>query len=300
MDTSFLSSLGRNPATSGAAIFAFMGLVALLETAIPLYARGRWNRAHLAPNLALTLLAFATSALFNSALVVALAKLEAEDLGVLRLLPLGSTAHVAAAVLVLDFSFYVAHVAMHKIPLFWRFHSVHHADPAVDVTTTIRQHPVEAVIRYAFMGVFAVAIGASPTAFAVYRISSALNALPEHANVRAPFWLDQLLSLFTTWPNVHKLHHSRDASETDTNYGNLFSFWDRLFLTFTRPQPSMSVRYGLDGFDDPARQTTLALLVDPFRRPRASEHGPCPEVASGAAGSAVLTDAASGANVARG
>jgi sterol desaturase/sphingolipid hydroxylase (fatty acid hydroxylase superfamily) len=242
-----------------------MALLALVEALVPLHRRTHWNRAHLAPNLALTLFTFSTSALFNAALVAVLFELEAENFGLLPLLSPGPLVHTALVLLVLDFSFYVAHVAMHKLPLFWRFHAVHHSDPAVDVTTSIRQHPVESVIRYVFMAAFAITLGASPAAFAIYRIASALNALPEHASFRVPFWLDRALSLFTTWPNVHKLHHSRDPNETDTNYGNLFSFWDRLFGTFTPPRPAMKVRYGLEGFDQPAKQTTFALLVDPFR-----------------------------------
>ncbi len=267
----FFSSLGQSPVASLATIFAAMALVAGLETVIPLRARGRWNTAHLAPNLTLTLITLTTSALLNSVLVATLADLEVRQFGLLRRQTLGPIAHTVAVLLILDLSFYFAHVAMHKLPFFWRFHSVHHADPAVDVTTTVRQHPVEALIRYAFMAAFAVAIGASPAAFAVYRITSALNGLPEHANVRVPIWLDGLLASFTTWPNVHKLHHSRSARETDTNYGNLLSFWDRIFRTFTPPHRVEHVRYGLDGFDEPAKQSALALLVDPFRSGGGSE-----------------------------
>jgi hypothetical protein len=180
----------------------------------------------------------------------------------LSLPPLATT---LAVVLGLDFSFYVAHVSMHGLHGFWRFHRVHHSDPAVDVTTTIRQHPGEGVIRYAFLGTFAFALGASPGAFAVYRALSALNGLLEHANVRVPLWLDGMLSLVTTWPNMHKVHHSRAASETNTNYGNIFSLFDRLFSTFTPPSHGVNVSFGLDGFDDLASQTTAGLLAMPFR-----------------------------------
>src|SRR4030095_11144901 len=98
--------------------------------------------------------------------------------------------------------------------LFGRSHGGHHADPAVDVTTTVRQHPGEGVIRYAFMAAFAIAPGASPAAFAVYRAWSALHGLLEHANVRIPSWLDRLLVLFVSTPNMHKIHHSRAPEET--------------------------------------------------------------------------------------
>jgi sterol desaturase/sphingolipid hydroxylase (fatty acid hydroxylase superfamily) len=242
-----------------------MAVVALLETAIPLHARGRWHSAHLAPNLALTFLTFATNMVFNSTLVMTLMWLQSTGLGLLHMFELPPLVTVLVVVLVLDFSFYVAHVSMHRIPALWRFHRVHHSDPVVDVTTTIRQHPGEGVIRYAYMAAFACALGASPGAFAVYRSWSALNGLLEHANVRVPPWLDSVLSLVTTWPNMHKVHHSRTATETNTNYGNILSLFDRLFSTFTPSKRGASVSYGLDGFDDPAAQTTAGLLAMPFR-----------------------------------
>jgi sterol desaturase/sphingolipid hydroxylase (fatty acid hydroxylase superfamily) len=94
------------------------------------------------------------------------------------------------AVLALDLSFYVAHVAMHRVPAFWRSHRVHHSDPVIDVTTTIRQHPLEGLIRYAFMATFACAFGVGLGAFIVYRTWSVLNGLLEHANLRVPRWLE--------------------------------------------------------------------------------------------------------------
>jgi sterol desaturase/sphingolipid hydroxylase (fatty acid hydroxylase superfamily) len=99
----------------------------------------------------------------------------------------------------------------------------------------------------------------------VYRVASNLNALLEHANIRAPRWLDAALSLVTSWPHMHKVHHSRIVSQTNSNYGNLFSFWDRLFGTFTPTQQGTAISYGLEGTDNPANQTTRGLLAAPFR-----------------------------------
>jgi sterol desaturase/sphingolipid hydroxylase (fatty acid hydroxylase superfamily) len=261
------TQLTSSVATVGV-ILGAMAVIALIETAIPLHARGRWNRTHLGPNLALTGITFATNIAFNAALVLALAWLQANRLGLLNRFELQPWLSVALVVLTLDFSFYVAHVSMHKIPGFWRFHCVHHADPAVDVTTTVRQHPVEGVIRYAFMGAFAFALGAGPAAFAVYRTGSAVSGLLEHANIRVPFWLNDPLALVFTWPNMHKVHHSRDARFTDTNYGNIVSFWDRLFSTFTPARHGASIVYGLVGLDDPVTQTTMGLLALPLRAGR--------------------------------
>src|SRR5262245_6773679 len=251
--------------TTIAGLLAAMGIVALIEMAIPLHARGQWYRLHRAPNLALTFMTFATNMFFNAGVVLTLARLQSSGFGLLYWLALPPLMTVFTAVVILDFSFYVAHVAMHKIPSFWRFHSVHHSDPAVDVTTTIRQHPGEGVIRYAFMAAFAFALGASPGAFAIYRTWSALNGLLEHADIRLPLWLDRCLSLVTTWPNMHKVHHSRKVNETDTNYGNIFSIFDRVFFTFTPSARGANIVSGLDGYDDAATQTTAGLLALPFR-----------------------------------
>ena len=260
--------LASSNLASIATILGAMAFLALLETAIPLRARGPWNRAHLGPNLALTFVTFATNALFSAALVLALARLEPAGFGLLQRLALPPLAHAAVAVLALDLAFYVAHVAMHKLPVFWRFHRVHHSDPAVDVTTTVRQHPGEGVIRYGFLAAFALPLGVSPGAFAIYRLAVALSGLLEHANLQVPARLDTLLSLVFTWPNLHKVHHSRDARFTDTNYGNLVSWWDRLFATFTPAREGARIAYGLDGLDDPRTQTTARLLALPFRRER--------------------------------
>jgi sterol desaturase/sphingolipid hydroxylase (fatty acid hydroxylase superfamily) len=261
----------ESPVGSIVLILAAMGALALVEALIPLQARGEGPRR--GANLALTFVTFATSALLSALLVLALVWLQERDLGFLNRIALPGLAATALVLVVLDLSFYVAHVAMHKVPLFWRFHSVHHSDRFVDVTTTIRQHPGEGLIRYAFTAAFACALGAAPTDFAIYRLAVALNGLLEHANLRAPAALDRALALVTTWPHMHKLHHSRVTAQTDSNYGNLFSFWDRLFGTFTPSRLGTNVTYGLDGYDDAATQTTAGLLRLPFRSKPTSLRG---------------------------
>jgi sterol desaturase/sphingolipid hydroxylase (fatty acid hydroxylase superfamily) len=242
-----------------------MAVISLLESVIPLHARGKAGRDHVVPNLVLTLVTFATNAILGTLVVWGLMWLEQRGLGVLNWWRVPDAVHLVIALLVLDFSFYAVHVAMHKVPLLWRFHSVHHSDPEMDVTTTIRQHPGEGLIRYGAIVVFAFALGASPAAFLVYRLAAALNGLLEHANLRAPRWLDGGLSFVTTWPHMHKIHHSRVPAETDSNYSNLFSVWDRLFGTFTPSEGGTTVEFGLDGLDDPAMQTTAGLFRMPFR-----------------------------------
>jgi hypothetical protein len=184
--------------TLGSMVAGF-ALIAIVEMLIPLHPRRDWNRIHLGPNLTLTALTVATGVVFNAALVLALMALQANGVGLLHWLRLPPIAAVLLVVATLDLATYALHVTMHKVPLFWRVHRVHHADPVLDVTTAIRQHPVEGLMRYLAMGVPACILGASPAAFAVYRLWSLLNGLGEHANVKVPRWLDRLLvPLFIT------------------------------------------------------------------------------------------------------
>ena len=252
-------------------IAAALAAVSVLETALPLAPRGPWNRRHLAPNLALGGFTLATNLVFSAGLGILLGELAARRIGLFPALGLAGPAELAAALLGLDLSFYVAHVAMHKFPLLWRFHAVHHADPAVDATTTLRQHPGETVIRFAFTTALACALGASPAAYLVYRSAVALNGLLEHANLRLPRRVDDLLALVTTWSAYHKVHHSRIPALTDTNYANLFSWWDRIFGTATPARVGERVAYGLDGLEDEATQSLAGLLALPFRAERGSK-----------------------------
>ena len=246
-------------------ILAVMALLAAIEAWIPLHARGRWGHGHLRPNLALTLITFGVNAVFNGALVLLLRWQEASGIGVLHAIAPSPVVATAIVVLGLDLTWYLTHVAMHASPVLWRFHRVHHSDPAVDVTTTIRQHPGEGVFRYALLAVSACGLGAGPGAFAVYRAWSVLHGLLEHANVRIPPRLDAIIAWVVTTPNMHKVHHSRRREETNSNYGNIFSLFDRWFSTFTPTVRGTSIAYGLDGFDDRKDQTTMGLLALPFR-----------------------------------
>jgi sterol desaturase/sphingolipid hydroxylase (fatty acid hydroxylase superfamily) len=237
MTPSFLSTFSSVPL-----VLAAMAVAALVEAAIPLRDPAR-ERARVATNLGLCLLALALYAVLGAALVLVLARLGPSDTPLL------------VAVLALDLSAWTAHVAMHRIPLLWRVHRVHHTDRAVDVTTALRQHPGEGLIRFSFQAATALAIGASPAAYAVYRSASAFMALFEHANIRLPLWLDGGLSLAITSPNLHKVHHSRELPFSDTNYGNILSLWDRLARTFTPARFGARVVYGLSSTEDPANRS---------------------------------------------
>lgn len=201
--------------TSIGVLLVAMAVLSLVEAVIPLRRRGAWNTKHVAPNLALTLVTVVLSAALNVGILLGLAWVQSGGWGLLNLVALPATLEILLGVVALDLAWYATHVSMHKSPLLWRFHSVHHSDPAVDVTTTIRQHPGETLIRYVYLAAFGLAVGVSPVAFAVYRLWSALHGLLEHANIRLPQWLDTAITFVFSSPNMHKVHHSRDVQLTD-------------------------------------------------------------------------------------
>jgi sterol desaturase/sphingolipid hydroxylase (fatty acid hydroxylase superfamily) len=249
-----------------AALLAIMALLSLVELLIPLRARGVWNRQHLVPNLTLTLISFTMGLVLNALLLLGLLWFEAMGRGLFNAWAVPPLVAFAGGILALDLAWYVTHVSLHKSATLWRFHNVHHSDPALDVTTTVRQHPGEGLIRYAFLAVFGFGFGVSPAAFAVYRVWSVVNGMFEHANISLPQWLDTAISFVVVSPNMHKVHHSRDYRFAGRNYSNIFSVWDRLGRTFTPSHHGCDINYGLDGEDGEHQQTTGALLHAPFRR----------------------------------
>ena len=210
-----------------------------LESLAPLY-RFRGDRLrHALSNIGLTLLVLVTNLLLSFAAAYASS---------LRVVPFEPPAwlHAVIGIAALDFFAYVAHVLLHKTPVAWRFHRLHHSDGEVDVTTAFRQHPVESVWRVAWQLPAIVLFGLPLWVVAVYLTISAINAQLEHANIRMPASLDRIVRLVFVTPNMHKVHHSRWQPETDSNYSNIFSIWDRVFGTYTRDVDFAVLRYGLD------------------------------------------------------
>ncbi len=153
-------------------------------------------------------------------------------IGLFNALNWPSWMELVIAVLVLDFVIWGQHVLTHKIPVLWRLHRVHHADVDIDVSTAIRFHPIEVALSMLLK------IGAvyllGPTALAVILFEIILNgtAMFNHANLKLPLGLDRLVRLIFVTPDMHRVHHSADRSEHDSNYGFALSVWDRLFGTY--------------------------------------------------------------------
>jgi sterol desaturase/sphingolipid hydroxylase (fatty acid hydroxylase superfamily) len=186
--------------------------------------------------------------------------------GLLGVITLPRWSQILLSVAALDLFAYLAHRLLHKSWLGWQFHRVHHSENAVDVTTAFRQHPGETIWRLLWQLAAIVVFGVPLWIVLIYLIISALNAQLEHANIKVNVGLDRWLRLLVVTPNMHKVHHSRDQRETDSNYSNIFSLWDRLLGTYTAEVDFQRLRYGLDGFDVREKQTLRGLLKMPFMR----------------------------------
>jgi sterol desaturase/sphingolipid hydroxylase (fatty acid hydroxylase superfamily) len=188
--------------------------------------------------------------------------------GLLNMTGLWLGAQILLTVVLMDFFTYVQHFAAHKVPLFWRIHRVHHTDPDLDVTTAVRFHPLEIVLSMTYKIAIVVALGVPAWGVVVYELMVSACSLFNHANVSLPARVDAVVRRVFVTPDMHLVHHSTVQKETDTNFGSIFSFWDRLFRTYSQ-EPAAGKDAMIIGLEETqtAEPTRLGwLLMVPFRR----------------------------------
>lgn len=242
----------------------------ILEGAVPLFQFNYKKWKHALPNLFFTL----TTIIVNFALAFLLLKtsdwVTANNFGIINWLPdMPLWLYVVLGIMLLDFfGAYLAHYVEHKVKPLWMVHLVHHTDHKVDTTTGNRHHPIESVIRFVFtlFGVFVV--GAPIAIVMMYQSLSVVFTQLTHANIKMPKLLDRVISYVFVSPDMHKVHHHNVLPYTDSNYGNIFSIWDRLFGTYLQLDRERLV-YGVDTFPDEATNSTIKdLLKQPFHKYR--------------------------------
>jgi len=166
---------------------------------------------------------------------------------------------------------YLPHFVQHKIKPLWRFHLVHHTDTWIDTTSANRHHPGESVIRFLFTTIGVVVVGCPIWLVFLYQSLSLLFSQFNHANICLPKKLDAILSYFIVSPDMHKIHHHYKLPYTDSNYGNIFSVWDRLFGTFLYMEREKII-YGIDTHMLPIENNRLLnLLKIPFQKSRSPQ-----------------------------
>lgn len=240
----------------------------LLENGLPLFKFKYKKWKHAIPNLFFTL----TTVVINFGLAWMLLGtadwVSANNFGIINWLPaMPLWLYALLGVLLLDFfGAYLAHYVEHKVKPLWMVHLVHHTDHKVDTTTANRHHPIESVIRFAFT-LFGVFIVGTPIALVfLYQSLSLVFSQFTHANLKLSKQLDKALSYVIVSPDMHKTHHHYRLPYTDSNYGNIFSIWDRMLGTYMYLDRQKLV-YGVDVFPDEKKNSDIGeLLKQPFQK----------------------------------
>ena len=238
----------------------------LIEGLVPTrrLAYKKWRHAF--PNFFFT----ATSVLVNFFLAFLLLNTadwtQANGFGILHIVALPLWLYVVLSVLLLDFiGAYLAHLVEHKIKPLWMVHLVHHSDHHVDTTTANRHHPLESLVRFSFTLVAVFILGTPIGVVMLYQSLSVVLSQFNHANINLSTRLDQCLSYVLVTPHMHKVHHHHVLPYTDSNFGNIFAIWDRLFGTYKNLDAARII-YGVDVFPNEDENSRVgSLLSQPFQ-----------------------------------
>jgi sterol desaturase/sphingolipid hydroxylase (fatty acid hydroxylase superfamily) len=172
------------------------------------------------------------------------------------------------AFIFLDLGEYIYHVIMHKVKRLWMFHAVHHSDTFVDISTTVREHPGENIIRTFMALVWVFLSGAAIWVFFLRQLIQTASTIFAHVNYQLPERIDKYATLIFITPNLHHVHHHHRQPYTDCNYGDVLSIWDRLFGTFYR-LPAHQLRFGLDSImEEKENSRYISLIKIPFGKYR--------------------------------
>jgi sterol desaturase/sphingolipid hydroxylase (fatty acid hydroxylase superfamily) len=251
---------------------AFAGIflvMALWELLAPRRAQAMARPARWPSNLGIAMLdALLTRLLFPITTAGVAIIADSHGLGLLRLLGAPVWVNIACSVVVLDLAIYAQHVVFHSIPALWRLHRMHHTDPELDVTSGARFHPLEILISVALKMGLIVLLGVDAVAVVVFEVLLNATAMFNHGNVRMPGWLDRLARYIVVTPDMHRVHHSIEPSETDSNFGFNLPWWDYAFRTY-RAAPAgghAQMVIGQPMFRGAGEQRLDRLLTQPFRR----------------------------------
>ncbi|MDA0821427.1 MAG: sterol desaturase family protein [Proteobacteria bacterium] len=187
--------------------------------------------------------------------------------GLFHFVQFSNWAVVLLAVVLLDLVVYFQHRMFHAVPILWRLHRMHHADLEFDVTTGVRFHPIEILISIGLKIVAVAVIGAPALAVLIFEILLNATSVFNHGNIRMPARIERTLRFFIVTPDMHRVHHSIERAETNSNFGFNLPWWDRLFGTY-KPDPAaghLDMIIGIPEFRSPEELRLDKLLAQPFR-----------------------------------
>ncbi len=250
----------------GVWVFVCLTFCWILEGIYPLFRFGHNRNRHLRVNLAFLATTMTINALFGIATVGVFEWIRREEFGLLYWIDLPVWVELLIAVLIFELvAQYVVHVLLHRVKWMWKLHMTHHSDTHLDASSGTRLHPGDFFLREVFALGVVVITGAPIAFYFFYRFCTVFFTYFTHSNLNFPTWLDRLLSYVFITPHMHKFHHHYQRPWTDTNFGNIFSIWDRLFGTFVYDDPK-KIRYGLDVLEDEKADDVGYQFRIPFNR----------------------------------
>ena len=253
----------------GAVALAALIAMAVWEFAAPRRAQthSRWLRWP--NNVGIAVINSLLVRLLFPAVAVGLAVMaENRGWGLLNVFTPSPSVALITSVLALDLTIYLQHVMFHAVPALWRIHRMHHADQEFDATTGVRFHPVEIVLSMGIKFLAIAALGPPATAVLVFEILLNAVSIFNHGNARIPLAADRVLRWLVVTPDMHRVHHSIDVRETNSNFGFNLPWWDRLLGTY-RDQPQAGherMTLGLEQFRTPRDLWLHCMLAQPLRR----------------------------------
>jgi sterol desaturase/sphingolipid hydroxylase (fatty acid hydroxylase superfamily) len=238
-----------------------------IETLRPLRVEREPKLRRIARNLATAGVGLATVELLQIPILIPISRWTmTRGIGLLNQVEMAAWARVAISFVLLDYTLWFWHWINHRVPFFWRFHSVHHVDRDLDVSTGVRFHFGELGLSIGFRALQVTAISADPVSVAIWQMLLFVSVLFHHSNTRLPLALERVLVRFVVTPRMHGIHHSDYENETNTNWSSLLSVWDYLHGTIRLDVPQPSITIGVPAFDDPKKVTLGKILAMPFRR----------------------------------
>jgi sterol desaturase/sphingolipid hydroxylase (fatty acid hydroxylase superfamily) len=223
----------------------------------------RW--AH---NLALTAFnSFIIYLCFTPLVTGAIGFVAGQKRGLLTMVELPSWGKIIGTLVFMDFMLYVWHRLNHEVPFLWRFHRVHHSDVNMDVSTATRFHIGELAISSIIKVGLIFSTGASVLGVLTFECAVVFSTQFHHSSLNVPAWFERIFWILCVPPSMHRIHHSVIITERNTNYGTIFSLWDRVLGTLVRDVEQTKIRIGMGAYTSPEKLTFPQLLIMPFTRP---------------------------------
>lgn len=238
----------------------------LFEQAVPLFSITYDRTKHTLINVFFTLTTVVINFLMAFILLWSADYVVENQFGIIQWLNFPFLAKAIVGLLLMDLiGAWLVHFVEHKVKFLWQFHVIHHTDQHVDTTTANRHHPGESIIRFIFTTAAVFIVGTPIWLIFLYQTMSLVLTQFNHSNLKMPSWLDNTLVWIFCTPNMHRVHHHYRQPYSDTNYGNIFSFWDRIFGTYVKVDNKKLV-YGVDTYMDKEHTESIwAMLKIPFQ-----------------------------------